>query len=620
MRLRQLYPGQAYDAASSAQGFPVAYPPPYMAPSTQPGCQMPSNYAEPPRATSVYCPNAAAPLWYNTMYPRPAAADPPTQAGTDSPRQIKNRYTDGGSQLAVVVGAGCCCFMVLLTIVMAAVFVYGSRKATAEAAPSYTHWAVVSDAKDCAVLAKDIFDNNGGLGDAAVAVLLCMGVTAPHLMGLGGGFVALYYDNSKRTIQALDALGVSPAAATEDVFASEPDLSLHGAKYPIVPGALSGYKLLHEKLGKFAWKDLFGPAIGIAKNGFDIGPHLAAALSRAAQDLEGASALKSRFWNKHRNALLRQGERLVQPTMANLLEQIGQHGADYLYKGVLADEISRTLANVGGLMNSSDLRDYKATWRDAIGIKMASGKYLYSAPFPGCGAILAAAVHKNLWLFFTSLCAMLQRQENLMYAIIAKADKFMNGMSPLAQSSDYGLRHAPELDFGGAHLSILAPNGDALSITSGLNGSHADHRLRPLVRVSAIYPAPYVCRFGSMFVTPSGLLLNNYMAAFAKPGRQLDLEPSPANRLGPGKRPLTSMVPTIITEGKAPANIFGIFGASGGLEGLSAMAQVTPPGVHAVSPIPHARRSGNPWSAISVRCLNNRRGQLVKRAHTYYSA
>ncbi|KAH7973795.1 hypothetical protein HPB49_005306 [Dermacentor silvarum] len=198
------------------------------------------------------------------------------------------------------------------------------------------------------------------------------------------------------------------------------------------------------------------------------------------------------------------------------------------------------------------------------------------------------------------------RQENLMYAIIAKADKFMNGMSPLAQSSDYGLRHAPELDFGGAHLSILAPNGDALSITSGLNGSPAEsvseqqqlrlplfveeykHEIRDDMNVCSMsleeaHALEEMTRdqcndplwFGSMFVTPSGLLLNNYMAAFAKPGRQLDLEPSPANRLGPGKRPLTSMVPTIITEGKAPANIFGIFGASGGLEGLSAMAQAT---------------------------------------------
>lgn len=87
--------------------------------------------------------------------------------------------------------------------------------------------------------------------------------------------------------------------------------------------------------------------------------------------------------------------------------------------------------------------------------------------------------------------------------------------------------------------------------------------------------------FGSGFATTSGLLLNNYMDAFAKPGKRFGLDPSPANLLGPRKRPITSMVPTMLTKHATPSKLVGAFGASGGLPGISAMAQVS-----------HIRRKG----------------------------
>ncbi|XP_075539661.1 uncharacterized protein LOC142574482 [Dermacentor variabilis] len=81
--------------------------------------------------------------------------------------------------------------------------------------------------------------------------------------------------------------------------------------------------------------------------------------------------------------------------------------------------------------------------------------------------------------------------------------------------------------------------------------------------------------FGSGFESSSGLLLNNYMDAFAKPGKHFNLDPSPANQLGPGKRPMTSMVPTIITKFSTPSELVGAFGGSGGLPAISAVAQVS---------------------------------------------
>lgn len=530
----------------------------------------PGRYAPAPRAPDVD---------YGER-PGPVRNDRPNDPDKDKKKEDVNVYI----VLGVVALLICCLLFLIAVLVFVYIYVSNDSKVIVTE-KAYGKWAVVSDAKECASVAKDIFDKNGGLGDAAVAVMLCMGVTAPHLVGLGGGFIAVVYDNSKRNVRALDSLGISPAGTTADMFGSDLRSSKHGAKAAIVPGALAGYRELHKSFGKFPWKDIFTPAIQIARDGFRIGPHLAEALSDGAQGLGAAAALKHRFWNKHTNSPLRNGEKLVQPGLADMLEKISQQGVDYFYKGELAKEIASVVGGAGGLMNSTDLADYRPSWVDAMGVKMESGRYLYSAPIPGCGVILAAAVHKvairrifrekseeditprmskeMIHSFVERLKLalarrpelgdqkdVLQKQESILYAIMDEISKF-NGTTPMAHASDYGLRYAPEEDFGGAHLSIMAPNGDALSVTSGLNGA-----------------------FGSMFVTPSGLLLNNYMDAFAKPGRRFDRDASPANLLGPRKRPMTSMVPTIITEAKTPSNVFGIFGAGGGLEGLSALAQL----------------------------------------------
>ncbi|KAK8767245.1 hypothetical protein V5799_005994 [Amblyomma americanum] len=135
--------------------------------------------------------------------------------------------------------------------------------------------------------------------------------------------------------------------------------------------------------------------------------------------------------------------------------------------------------------------------------------------------------------------------------IIGYAVQKYDKKKPLSSAAEYGIKYAPEEDFGGAHVTMVGPSGDALSITSGLNGM-----------------------FGSGFMTASGLLLNNYMDAFAKPGKQFELDVSPANQIGPGKRPMTSMVPSVITTSAAPSDLVGAFGSSGGLPGISALAQV----------------------------------------------
>ncbi|XP_077532623.1 glutathione hydrolase 1 proenzyme-like [Haemaphysalis longicornis] len=155
--------------------------------------------------------------------------------------------------------------LVCMAIILTAVFLFSKNKTKGNA---FWEWAAVCDAPQCAAVAKEIFDKRGGIGDAAVAVLLCMGVTAPHLTGLG-------------------------------------------ANASIVPGAVAGYKALHSKIGRLPWKDLFLPAIRLAKDGFEIGPHLAEAIASNQQLLSQSPLLKERFTISATGSILRKGDKLV---------------------------------------------------------------------------------------------------------------------------------------------------------------------------------------------------------------------------------------------------------------------------------------------------------------------
>ncbi|XP_065298379.1 scoloptoxin SSD14-like [Dermacentor albipictus] len=488
----------------------------------------------------------------------------------------------------------CCCCILLVVL-----FIFGLLVSIILADPSlvdttFQKWAVVCDAPHCANVAKEMFDKGGAIGDAAVAALLCMGVTAPHVTGIGGGLMAVLYDKSTMKVQALDALGVSPASVTPDMFSTNASaLKLGGsssrsASAPIVPGALAGLKALHTKVGKLPWKDVFQPAIRLAKKGFAVGSHLAAALANNENVLSVSASLRKRFSNSTTGALLRQGDKLVQVQLSELLAKLAERGPEYLYQGELADEIEKNIADAGGSLRKSDLSRYQPVWQDPLSSRIGCSQHIHSAPIPGAGVVLAVAVHQinvavrshveigikhiyhptmtpaRIHHFVEALKFALAkrpdlgddhnvkvRQTSIVTDVIGFAAQNYDKAKPLASPQNYGIKYAPDEDFGGAQLTIVGPTGDALSVTSGLNGM-----------------------FGSGFESSSGLLLNNYMDAFAKPRKQFNLDPSPANQLGPGKRPMTSMVPTIITKSATPSELVGAFGGSGGLPAISTVAQL----------------------------------------------
>ncbi|KAL1471709.1 hypothetical protein MTO96_023537 [Rhipicephalus appendiculatus] len=195
-------------------------------------------------------------------------------------------------------------------------------------------------------------------------------------------------------VQALDALGVSPKNISEDMFSSNASALKLGANAPIVPGALAGMQALHNETGKLPWKDVFQPAIRIAREGFTIGPNLAAALANNVNVLNLSPALRKRFSNSATGALLQKGDKLVQTQLADLLTKLAEEGAQYLYEKELAEEIETDMANAGGSLKMSDLSDYKPLWLDPVSAKMRESQHIHSAPIPGAGFVIAVAVHQ----------------------------------------------------------------------------------------------------------------------------------------------------------------------------------------------------------------------------------
>ncbi|XP_049521037.1 glutathione hydrolase 1 proenzyme isoform X1 [Dermacentor silvarum] len=419
-----------------------------------------------------------------------------------------------------------------------------------------------------------------------------MGVTAPHLSGVGGGFMAVYYNKTIDKMYAVDALGVAPAGTQSSDLQKNWSFTTLGYKAPIIPGAVAGYKLLHERFGKLPWADLFTDAVALADKGFIVGPRLAAALKRNKKALTLDDNGRTAFIDRGTGEIVAGGTPLTLPRVGVVLRRIAKDPYT-LYSGHLGQELAAEFqrnpdkAYRAGYITWDDLQRYRPRLMDALSAEIGDGKVVHTVPFPGSGAIVGAILERfkipravlqgkglapvpvmsdpSLHLLVENIKFALAFRENLgdndiaiseqdklLSKIQMQYDKHVSSQHTLASYEDYGGLYIQDEDFGGAHLSILDAKGNAISVTAGLNHE-----------------------FGSKFWTSSGILLNSYMGAFPDPKGKYGRNPSPNNILAPGKQPLTSMIPSVITNTTGnKRQIHAIFGSSGGIAGISAMAQL----------------------------------------------
>ncbi|EIS6336670.1 gamma-glutamyltransferase [Salmonella enterica] len=408
----------------------------------------------------------------------------------------------------------------------------------------------------------DILKQGGNAVDAAVAVGYALAVTHPQAGNLGGGGFMLLRTKDGATT-AIDFREMAPAGATRDMFLDEqgnPDSkkSLTSPLASGTPGTVAGLSLALEKYGSLPLNSVVRPAIKLAQEGFIVNDALADDLKTYGSEvLPHHENSKAIFWKD--GEPLKKGDKLVQQDLANSLTMIAENGPDAFYKGDIARQIAQQMQQNGGLITTDDLAAYQAVERTPV-----SGEYrgyqIFSMPPPSFGGIHIVQILNILENFdmnkygFGSADAIQIMAEAEKYAYADRSEylgdpDFVNVPWQALTSKTYAKSIAGQIDINKAkpsseirpgklapyesdqttHFSVVDKDGNAVAVTYTLNTT-----------------------FGTGIVAGNtGILLNNQMDDFsAKPGvpNVYGLVGGEANAVGPKKRPLSSMSPTIVVK------------------------------------------------------------------------
>ncbi len=432
-------------------------------------------------------------------------------------------------------------------------FLAGLVWAAALAAPA----AMVAAAHPLAVEAgREMLRRGGSAVDAAVAVQMVLGVVEPQSSGIGGGGFLLHYEAGSGAIAVYDGRETAPAGATPGMFLG-PDGKPIGFREAVysgmsvgVPGAVAMLALAHREQGRLPWRDLFAPAIALARNGFAMPPRLAQTLERLPS-LRDEPGLRAVYFRPDGTAL-GVGDRVVNVALADTLAAIAERGPSVLAEGPLAEAmVARVRGHVRpGTLATADLAGYRPVKREAL-----CGPYrvwiVCSMPPPSSGGIailqaLALLEPFELWrdkpgdLRAVHLIAEASRlafaDRNRYVADPAFVSVPVAGLLSPAylderrklMSADRSMGEvAPGVppgyvERGTSHMSIVDARGNAVSFTTTIEGP-----------------------FGAGMVV-DGVVLNNELTDFsARP--ESDGRPV-ANRVEPGKRPRSSMSPTFVLD------------------------------------------------------------------------
>ena len=462
-----------------------------------------------------------------------------------------------------------------VTLLAIASALAGSAAPAASPAPVAAENGMVVSAQHMATrVGVQVLQDGGNAVDAAVAVGYALAVVYPAAGNLGGGgFMTLQMADGRKSF--LDFREKAPLAATPDMYLDRDGNVIKGAstaghRAVAVPGTVSGLEAARSRWGTLPRATLLAPAIALADGGFTLQQGDADMLQAVADAFRADPPTAAIFLNA--GAPFQAGQSLVQKDLARTLRRISDHGADGFYKGPVAQALVQASQAGGGLISQADLDQYQTRELKPVECNYR-GYGIVSAPPPSSGGVViclmlnvlegyplkdlgfraAQAVHvqieamRHAYVDRNSLLGDPDFVRNPLDRLLDKA--YAAGIRAAIDPAKAGVSQAikpgvpPHEGSNTTHYSIVDRWGNAVAVTYTLNDW-----------------------FGAKVTVPgTGVLLNNEMDDFTvKPGvpNLYGLVQGEANAIAPGKRPLSSMSPTIVTHNGAPLAVLGTPGGS----------------------------------------------------------
>ena len=435
-----------------------------------------------------------------------------------------------------------------------------------------------------------ILRKGGSAVDAAIAVQMVLNVVEPQSSGLGGGAFLLTWDQATKTLLNIDGRETAPEAATPELFldaAGKPlpfKQAVESGRSVGVPGVLAALKLAHDKYGKLSWAELFAPAITLARDGFQVSPRLAKLL--AESDPESFAPAARAYFFDPAGRPRPEGYTLKNPALASTFEAIARDGPAAFYEGGIARDIATAVQSDPrgpGKLAAEDLAHYRAKLREPVCVLYRSFDACGAAP-PSSGAVTVGQVLALIEPFdigsdplavqpvhhiveaerlaFADRARYLADPDFVPAPVAGLLDKsyldhrrtlidpnralgqVTAGTPPNTREGAYGSDATLE-NVGTSHISIVDDDGNAISMTTSIEQAFGSHLM---VR---------------------GFLLNNELTDFSFVS-EIDGRPV-ANAPAAGKRPLSSMSPTIVFDREG--NFFAALGSPGGRQIIAYVAQ-----------------------------------------------
>ena len=433
------------------------------------------------------------------------------------------------------------------------------------------HGMVVTAHRLASEVGVRVLSEGGNAIDAAVAVGYALAVVDPCCGNIGGGgFMTIRLADGRQTF--LNFRETAPAAASAEMYLDSngtpiDELSRYGYRAAGVPGTVMGLDHAAAQYGRWPRAALMAPAVALARDGFILSRADTEILDAKADRL-GQDAAAAKIFLRADGARLQPGDRLVQTDLAAILEMIGQRGPDAFYKGPIAAAVEKASNEKGGVLTARDFAAYSVVETMPLTCSYR-GYSIVSAPPPSSGGVIICEILNILegydiaFAGFRSASAVRWMVEAMRRGYLDRNTRLGDPEfvhNPLEQllSKDYAAAIRGEIDrqvrataTGSApaekpettHYSVVDPGGNAVAVTYTINGY-----------------------FGAAVVPPgTGFLLNNEMDDFTvKPGAPnlYGLVQGEPNAVAPGKRPLSSMSPTLVEKDGRVVLVLGSPGGS----------------------------------------------------------